>query len=98
MSQATEPSDVIWENIAVPKWLYFCKRMFTIAVTGAILMVSLALILTAKDEETKADALYPTPDCSGCVEKALRPHPLLLLLPLTLPLPTNSPRASQVLR
>ncbi|CAG9311615.1 unnamed protein product [Blepharisma stoltei] len=48
VKQAPEPSNILWENIEYPRWKRNARRIFAIAPTLALMILSIALIYAIK--------------------------------------------------
>ena len=66
--QASEPTDIIWENRGHSTLAYFIRSIFAFTIIGALLAASFAFIYTVAKKSAEIAREFPKRDCDAIRE------------------------------
>jgi hypothetical protein len=68
LEEATEPTNIIWENRHFTAQEYFVRTCKVFAIVFGLITVSFAIIFICKVTAIEASSMYPTVDCKDILK------------------------------
>jgi len=62
---ASEPTDIIWENRHFTRWDYFKRQTFAFVIIGILLLVSFIVVYMVAAYSAEVTSTYPQVNCGS---------------------------------